>query len=44
MTPASAAATARRTVPYGVIQMAYREEHHFSLLSWLLLGRGPGPW
>ncbi len=29
--------------PYGVIQMAYREEHHFSLLSWLLLGRGPGP-
>jgi Fe-S-cluster-containing hydrogenase component 2/CRP-like cAMP-binding protein len=29
--------------PYGVIQMAYREEHHFSLWSWLLLGRGAGP-
>jgi Fe-S-cluster-containing hydrogenase component 2/thioredoxin reductase/CRP-like cAMP-binding protein len=29
--------------PYGVIQMAYREEHHFSLLSWLLFGKGPGP-
>ncbi len=29
--------------PYGVIQMAYKEEHHFSLVSWLLFGRGPGP-
>jgi Fe-S-cluster-containing hydrogenase component 2 len=29
--------------PYGVIRMAHREEHHFSLLSWLLLGKGPGP-
>jgi Fe-S-cluster-containing hydrogenase component 2 len=29
--------------PYGVIRMAYRDEHRFSLLSWLLLGKGPGP-
>ncbi len=29
--------------PYGVIQMAYREEHHSSLLSWLMFGKGAGP-
>jgi len=29
--------------PYGVIQMATRPPEKPGLLSWLLLGRGPGP-
>ena len=32
-----------RNCPYGVIQMAEPQQPKPGLLSWLLLGRGPGP-
>src|SRR3546814_17105986 len=33
----------QRNCPYGVIQMAAQPPEKPGLLSWLLLGRGPGP-
>lgn len=32
-----------RNCPYKVIQLAYPPEEKFSLFSWLLTGKGPGP-